>query len=324
MKLPKFEGKAFLAPMSGITDPAFRLLCRQNGASLVVTELTNVHAIVQKEKELKKEHKKITEFVEFSTKESPVGIQLFGNDIEKTIQAAKIVEPYFDVIDFNMGCPATHITRQMAGAALLQKPDFNEKLFSKLVKAVNKPVTLKMRTGVSNNNCYLYKNIAKIAQDCGVQMLTLHGRTVDQGYSGQADWNKIKELKEISTVPVVGNGDIDSPEKAKEMMDKTGCDYVMIGRAARGNPQIFDNINTYLKNKTYTFDPQKKINSLFKYLEYTKLYNIKFSNIKMQAMQFTKGMEGGAQLRLDLGQTENIKEIKKIFEEIDVDKQNKP
>ena len=251
MTLPKFSSKAFLAPMAGISDPACRLLCKEAGAGLVITELTSIHAILAKEKELSQKSESITNFIEFSEKERPVSVQLFGHDINTAVKAAQIVEPFFDIIDFNMGCPAPHITNTMAGAALLEKPEHVEKLFSKLVSAVNKPVTLKIRAGISNDNCYLYKPIAKIAENCGVQMITLHARTLKQGYSGTANWQLIKELKDMVNIPVVGNGDIAKPEDAKRMIDETGCDYVMIGRAAMGNPYIFRQVNEYLETGSY-------------------------------------------------------------------------
>lgn len=317
-KLPKFVSKAFFAPMAGVSDPAYRLICKQEGAGLVVTELTSVHAIVAKKKLLEKEKKKISEFIEFSEKERPVSVQLFGNDPELVAEAAKIVEPYFDIIDFNMGCPAPHITNQMAGAALLQKPEHNKLLFSKLVNAVNKPITLKMRSGTGANNCYLWKPIAKIAEDCGIKMITLHPRTISQGYSGKADWSLIKDLKETVNVPVVGNGDIRKPEDAKRMLEETGCDYVMIGRGAMGNPQIFRQTNEFLKKGSYTETSlNNKISSVFKYLEYTKNYpTIRFAQIRTQAMQFTKGIEEGGELRVKIGKTKNIEEIKMLFEEL--------
>lgn len=318
MKLPKFEGKAFFAPMAGVSDPAYRLLCKENGASLVVTELTSVHAIVAKERLLKEEAKRITEFIEYTEKERPVSVQLFGHDINLIVKAAKIVAPYFDMIDFNMGCPAPHITQQMAGAALLEKPDHNKKMFTALVNAVDKPVTLKMRSGVGGNNCYLWKPIAKIAEECGISMITLHPRTVKQGYSGNADWKLIKELKETVKIPVVGNGDIKSPEDAKRMIEETNCDYVMIGRGAMGNPQIFNQVNKFLKEGAYKETTiNEKINSLHKYLKYTETYpTIRFAQIRTQAMQFTKGMEGGAELRMKIGKTKNLEEIKEVFGEI--------
>ncbi len=317
MNLPKFKSKAFFAPMAGVSDPAFRLLCSELGAGLVVTELTSVHAIIAKQKEFEKGTGKITDFIEYSEKERPVSIQLFGNDINKIISAAKIVEPYFDIIDFNMGCPAPHITAQMAGAALLQKPEHVEKLFSKLVSSVNRPVSLKMRSGVGENNCYLWKPIAKTAENCGVSMITLHPRTVKQGYSGRADWNLIRELRTAvgEQVAVVGNGDIRTPEDAKNMLEQTGCTYVMVGRGAMGNPHIFSQINHHLQSedwKPISWEEKKK--ALLKYLKYSEKYKtITFSNKRMQAMQFTKGLEGGSELRMKIGKSKNLEELNEII-----------
>jgi len=245
--LPKFSSRAFLAPMAGVSDPALRLQCKKMGAGLVVTEFTNIHSIVAKEKQLKDHMKKITEFIEFSDQERPLSIQLFGSDLSVLEQAAKIVEPYFDIIDYNMGCPAPHITQQMAGGALLQQTNLTQQIFQTLVNAVKKPVTLKIRSGVTDASRFLFKEIAEIAEDEGIQMITLHPRTVNQGYSGNADWNLIKELKEISGIPIVGNGDITTPEDAKNMLDETNCDYVMIGRGAMGNPSYLNKLMIILK-----------------------------------------------------------------------------
>ena len=244
--LPKFSSRAFLAPMAGVSDPALRLQCKKMGAGLVVTEFTNIHSIVAKEKQFKENMKTIQEFIEFSEQERPLSVQLFGSDLLVLEKAAKIVEPYFDIIDYNMGCPAPHITRQMAGGALLQEMDLTQQIFQTLVGAVKKPVTLKIRSGVTEASKFLFREIAEIAEDEGIQMITLHPRTVSQGYSGNADWNMIKELKEISDMPIVGNGDIVTPEDAKNMIDETSCDYVMIGRGAMGNPFLFEQINDYL------------------------------------------------------------------------------
>lgn len=304
------KNKVILAPMSGISDPAFRLLCREYGADIVVTELKSVHGIVEQEKILKKQNKKITEFVQFSRKEKPVGIQLFGSEIDVVVKAAKIVEPYFDFIDYNMGCPAPHITKQMAGAALMQHPTHNQKMFSALVNAVNKPVTLKMRTGVKNTKANLYLKIGRIAEKTGMTMLTLHGRTVQQGYSGRSDWKKIKKLKEKVRIPVVGNGDVTSKEDVKKIKKETGCDAVMIGRAARGNPFLFDQIK---KNTSYPVTPQMKLDAFKKYLTYTKNYSIKFSDKKTQAMQFTNGIPHGTKLRREFIQTNTEKDLLKHF-----------
>ncbi|MGI9567056.1 MAG: tRNA dihydrouridine synthase DusB [Nitrosopumilus sp.] len=312
--LPKFSSKAFLAPMAGVSDPALRLQCKQMGAGLVVTEFTNIHSIIAKEKQLKENMKTIQEFIEYSEQERPISIQLFGSDLFALEQAVKIVGPYFDIIDYNMGCPAPHITKQMAGGALLQEVNLTQQIFRTLVDTTKKPITLKIRSGVTDASRFLFREIAKIAENEGIQMITFHPRTVSQGYSGNADWDLIKELKEISNIPIVGNGDISTPEDAKTMMDETGCDYVMIGRAAMGNPFIFEQVNDYLNTGSfnkYTFED--KLDSFFDYLRLTKKFKIKFSNIKSQAMRFTKGMKGGSQLRSKITFSKNIDDLEKIM-----------
>ena len=314
--LPKFSSRAFLAPMAGVSDPALRLLCKKRGAGLVVTEFTSIHSIVAKEKQLKEDHKKINEFLEFSEQERPLSVQVFGSDLLALEKAAKIVEPFFDVIDYNMGCPAPHITSQMAGGALLQESNLTRQIFKTLVSAVDKPVTLKIRAGVTSANRYLFKDIAKTAEEEGIQMITLHPRTVKQGYSGKADWSLIKELKEIVNIPVVGNGDITTPETAKQMLEETGCDYVMIGRGAMGNPFLFEQINDYLRTGSYKqYSLRDKLEAFFEYMDATTNYNIKFSNIKGQAMRFTKGIVGATKLRGKITLSKKLEDLQEIMQE---------
>src|SRR3989344_3652951 len=243
--LPNFSSKAFLAPMAGVSDPALRLICKELGAGLVVTEFTSIHAIVAKHQQLTN----IKQFVEYDEQERPLSIQLFGSDLNILEKAVKIVSPHFDIIDYNMGCPAPHITEQMACSALLQEPELTRKIFRTMVKATDKPVTVKIRAGVSAPD--KWREIALIAEEEGLQMITFHPRTVKQHYSGTANWSLIKELKQLVKIPVVGNGDIRTPEDAKRMLDETGCDYVMIGRAACQDPFLFTQVNDYLEKGTY-------------------------------------------------------------------------
>ena len=314
VQLPNFKSKAFLAPMAGVSDPALRIMCKNMGAGLDVTELTSVNAIVAKHEQLESQSKNITEFIEFSEKERPLSVQLFGSDIIALEKAAKIVEPHFDMIDYNMGCPAPHITKQMAGGALLQNVDLTREIFRTLVNTVKKPISLKIRIGVTEQNKSLFLNITKIAEREGVQMITLHGRTVSQGYSGHADWDMIKKLKENSSVPIVGNGDITSPEIAKKVLEYTGCDYVMIGRGAMGNPFIFEQINDYLEYGEYKhYSLGDRLQAFVDYVELTTKYNIRFANIKQQAIRFTKGTVGGAQLRNRLSAAKNTEELKELL-----------
>ena len=313
-QLPNFTSKVFLAPMAGVSDPALRIMCKKMGAGLVVTELTSVNAIVAKHEQLESQSKNITEFIEFSEKERPLSVQLFGSDITALEKAAKIVEPHFDMIDYNMGCPAPHITKQMAGGALLQNADLTRQIFRTLVNSVKKPISLKMRIGVTEENNSLFLDIAKIAEQEGIGMMTLHPRTVSQGYSGHADWDMIKKLKQNASVPVVGNGDITSPEIAKQVLDYTGCDYLMIGRGAMGNPFIFEQINDYLESGVYKkYTLTDRLEAFVTYLELTEKYHIRFANIKQQAIRFTKGTVGGGQLRNRLSAATNTDDLKELL-----------
>ncbi|NMI83061.1 MAG: tRNA dihydrouridine synthase DusB [Candidatus Nitrosopelagicus brevis] len=313
-QLPNFTSKVFLAPMAGVSDPALRIMCKKMGAGLVVTELTSVNAIVAKHEQLESQSKNITEFIEFSEKERPLSVQLFGSDITALEKAAKIVEPHFDMIDYNMGCPAPHITKQMAGGALLQNADLTRQIFRTLVNAVKKPISLKMRIGVTEENNSLFLDIAKIAEQEGIGMMTLHPRTVSQGYSGNADWDMIKKLKQNVSVPVVGNGDITSPEIAKKVLDYTECDYLMIGRGAMGNPFIFEQINDYLESGVYKkYTLTDRLEAFVTYLELTEKYHIRFANIKQQAIRFTKGTVGGGQLRNRLSAATNTDDLKELL-----------
>lgn len=301
--------------MAGVSDVALRLLCKEMGAGLVVTELTSIHAIIAKAKQLKEQNHAIDEFIEFSEKERPLSVQLFGSDLDALQKAAKIVEPFFEIIDYNMGCPAPHITQQMAGGALLQNIDLTQKIFRTLVSSVKRPITLKMRTGV--NDQLVFKDIAKVAQKEGIQMITLHARTVQQGYSGKSDWSLIKELKETLDIPVVGNGDITTPELAKKMIDETGCDYVMIGRGAMGNPYLFRQIDDYLNYGTYqTYTQKDKLDLFDKYLEHARHHKIKFTDIRRQAMTFTKGLVNGTKIRSKIMMAKTIADLKITMFEI--------
>ena len=293
--------------MAGVSDAALRLICKELGAGYVVTEFTNVNAVVARENDIK-------QFVEFSEKERPLGVQLFGSDLEKLELAVKIVDKHFDVIDYNMGCPSRQITQQMACSALLQEPNLTRKIFRIMVENATKPVTVKIRAGVDKPDKFL--EIGEIAEEEGLQMITLHGRTVKQGYSGKSDWGMIKKLKESLSIPVCGNGDIHTPEDAKKMLDDTGCDYVMVGRAAAQNPFLFTQINSYLKTGKYPATSSRaKVKTFLKYLDLAKNYKtITSSNIRFQAMNLAKGCTGSRELRGKLMGLQNIEDIKKVME----------
>lgn len=312
MALPRFPGRAFLAPMAGVSDPALRLLCRRMGAGLVATEFTSIHAIVARGAGPRAGA--VRDFVEFSEPERPLAVQLFGSDLEVLGRAARAVEPFFDIIDYNMGCPAPHITSQMAGGALLREEGLVRQIFSTLVGAVRRPVTIKVRAGVTERDRFLFRRIASVAEDEGVEMITLHPRTVSQGYSGRADWRLIRELKESSGIPVVGNGDIASPEDAALMLRETGCDYVMIGRGAMGNPFLFEQVNDYLETGSYRARTARdRLGAFLDYLDIASGFNIRFAAIKGQAMRFARGARGASSLRLRITAARDEGELESVM-----------
>lgn len=314
-RLPRFPGRAFLAPMAGVSDPALRLLCRRRGAGLVVTEFTSVHAIVARERELRGRSRPITDFVQYSDEERPLSVQLFGSDVAALEKAARIVAPHFDVIDYNMGCPAPHITRQMAGGALLQHMGLTRRILRALVGAAgDRPVTLKMRAGVADSDRRAFLGIARAAEDEGVAMITLHPRTVSQGYSGRSDWSLIAELRRAVGVPVVGNGDIATADDARDMIEQTGCDYVMIGRAAMGNPFIFEQVGDLLSRGSYRrYGAADRVAAFFEYAEAAARFRIGIQSVRMQAMRFVRGMPGASSLRPLIAAARGAAEIESVM-----------
>ncbi len=228
----ELENNVILAPMAGVTDLPFRLLCRKMGAGLVCMEMVSAKAIFYN-------NKNTEGLLEIHPEEMPASLQLFGSDPEILAQmAARIQERPFSVLDFNMGCPVPKVVNNGEGSALMKQPGLAEKILTGLVRAVKKPVTVKLRKGFDDSCCNAAE-LARIAEACGVAAVAVHGRTREQYYSGRADWDIIRQGKEAVKIPVIGNGDVNSPEAAKAMLEQTGCDGVMIGRAAQGNPWIF-------------------------------------------------------------------------------------
>lgn len=235
----------FLAPMEDVTDIGFRMLCKRYGASMVYTEFVSAEALVRS---VKSTVSKLT----ISDEERPVGIQIYGRDVESMVEAAKIVEDqaHPDVIDINFGCPVKKVAGKGAGAGMLQNVPLLLDITRNVVKAVNTPVTVKTRLGWSNDNLII-TDLAEQLQDCGIQALTIHGRTRAQMYTGSADWTLIGEVKRNPriTIPIIGNGDITSPEETKRAFEQYGVDAVMIGRATFGRPWIFKEITDYLEGR---------------------------------------------------------------------------
>ena len=234
----QMENPFVLAPMAGVTDLPFRKLCKEQGAGLICTEMVSAKAISF--------HNKNTEaLMEMDPSEHPVSLQLFGSEPELMAEVAKSIEERpFEILDINMGCPVPKVVNNGEGSALLKNPKLIGKIIKAVSGAIRKPVTAKMRIGFEGYPVDPVE-IAKIMEDSGAAAIAVHGRTRQQYYSGHADWDTIRKIKEAVRIPVIGNGDVDSPEKAEALLKETGCDAVMIGRAVRGNPRIFRELNHY-------------------------------------------------------------------------------
>jgi len=246
--------QVLLAPMAGTSDKPFRMICRAQGAGLTTSEMVVMQNHLLNSN--KSKHR-----LDFTSEQSPISIQIAGSEAEELAESArKAVDFGADIIDINMGCPAKKVCNKAAGSALMQNEKLVENIIKSVVNAVDIPVTLKMRTGWNEEN----KNapiIAKIAEDFGIQMLAIHGRTRSQKYNGEAEFNTVKKITKMVSIPVVANGDITSPEKAKDILDFTGADAVMLGRATQGNPWLVGQVNHFLKtgNKAEETSINKKI-----------------------------------------------------------------
>ena len=246
--------QVLLAPMAGTSDKPFRMICRAQGAGLTTSEMVVMQNHLLNSN--KSKHR-----LDFTSEQSPISIQIAGSEAEELAESArKAVDFGADIIDINMGCPAKKVCNKAAGSALMQNEKLVEDIIKSVVNAVDIPVTLKMRTGWNEEN----KNapiIAKIAEDFGIQMLAIHGRTRSQKYHGEAEFNTVKKITKMVSIPVVANGDITSPEKAKDVLDFTGADAIMLGRATQGNPWLVGQVNHFLKtgNKAEETSLDKKI-----------------------------------------------------------------
>ena len=307
------ENNIILAPMAGVTDLPFRLLCKEQGVGMTCTELVSAKAISF--------HNKNTEsLLEISEKERPVSLQLFGSAPDIISEVASYIEERpFDILDINMGCPVPKVAGNGEGSALMQNPKLVGEIIYKTARAIKKPVTVKIRKGFSEKNVNAVE-IAKIAEANGAAAIAVHGRTREQYYSGKADWDIIRQVKEAVKIPVIGNGDVDSPQKAKELLEQTGCDGIMVGRGARGNPWIFREIKAYLEKGELIPRPSKdEIKSMMlrharMQIEYKGTYT-GIREMRKHISWYTAGFPGSAKLRGAINLVETYEELEQLLEQ---------
>ena len=309
------ENNVILAPMAGVTDLPFRLICKEQGAGLLCMEMVSAKAVHYN-------NKNTEGLMEIHPDEQPVSLQLFGSEPDVMAEAAsKIEEKPFAILDVNMGCPVPKVVNNHEGSALMKEPKLVGEIVSALVKAIKKPVTVKIRKGFDDDNINAVE-IAKIIEASGAAAIAVHGRTREQYYSGKADWDIIRQVKEVVSIPVIGNGDVTDAFSAKKLMDETGCDGIMIGRACRGNPWIFREVTQYLDTGIIPERPtrQEVCDTILKHarlqLEYKGEYTA-VREMRKHAAWYTAGYPHSAKLRQMVNEIESIAEleesIRKIF-----------
>ncbi len=314
MKIGNVEVKSpvILAPMAGVTDLPFRVLCTEQSAGMVCMEMVSAKAILYN-------NKNTEELMAIDSAEKCVSLQLFGSDPDIVSEMAKrIEEKPFDVLDINMGCPVPKVVNNHEGSALMKNPLLAGRIIEQTVKAIKKPVTVKIRKGFDDAHVNAVE-VARIAQESGAAAVAVHGRTREQYYSGTADWEIIRQVKGALTIPVIGNGDVVDGPSAKALMEQTGCDAIMVGRAARGNPWIFHQINTYLETGVEEIRPdyetvkQMMLRHAAMLLE-TKGEYTGIREMRKHVSWYTAGYPNSARMRQMVNEMETYEQLKEFLD----------
>ncbi len=308
------ENNLILAPMAGVTDLPFRILCKEQGAGLSCMEMVSAKAILYKNKNTK-------ELLTIDKREHPVSLQLFGSDPEIISEIARQIEELpFDILDINMGCPVPKVVNNGDGSALMKQPLLAGKIIEKTAKAIQKPLTVKIRKGFDEDHVNAVE-LAHIAEECGAAAVAVHGRTREQYYSGRADWEIIRQVKEAVNIPVIGNGDLFTGEDVKKMERQTGCDGFMVGRGAQGNPWIFKQMLFYLETGKELPKPsmEEMVRMMLRHAKMLIEYKGDYTGIRemrKHAAWYTGGYRNASKIRGKINEVESYQELCALFEEV--------
>lgn len=307
----ELENNVTLAPMAGVTDLPFRLLCREQGCGLMCTEMVSAKALLYNNRNTKP-------ILAVREEERPVAVQLFGSDPDiMSDMALRLEEGPYDIIDVNMGCPVPKIVNNGEGSALMKNPKLAEAILTSMVKKLHKPVTVKFRKGF-DDSCVNAVEFARMAESCGVSAVAVHGRTREQYYSGKADWDIIRQVKETVGIPVIASGDIFTPEDAAACLEQTGCDGLMLARGVRGNPWLFHQIREYLEHGTLEAKPSREemVQMILRHAR--MLIECKGELMAMREMRkhvawYTAGYPGSASLRRRVNEIEKYEDLERLI-----------